>query len=467
MADISKITFNNKEYNLKDEYARSKAEAAVDTIEQAIVGLAGIYRFEGSVETFDDLPTQSPDNNLIPGTVYNVSDTGINYAWTGTEWDALGGMTEDTWARAEIVKLRESTYDKEGIKEYLDEKADKSEVYTKSEVDEKTDKSNLSNALKAYASGEAIFIDDISSVEHTVTGRVSGNNIDPTTVSVIKPGKNLFPPIVPHFELSDGSYTEIYEDGTFKLHYEGGDVLFERYITLPAGTYYLSDYTRNHDIGGPIININYNVEGGYKIVDSVNNNIIVLEKPSRVNIIVSCYPNYFKDPSNIVGDYVVSPMLERGTEFTGFESYREDIYTPSVDGTIEISSSSPTMTISSNTPGAVIEIEYNRDINKALNEYVNKVAPSPANITIYSDKWEQTDDGKMWYQEVQVNNATITPYSKVDLQLSAEQVVIFYEKDLAFVTENDGGVVTVYCIGTLPKNTYTIQATVSEVVVNG
>jgi hypothetical protein len=72
----------------------------------------------------------------------------------------------------------------------------------------------------------------------------------------------------------------------------------------------------------------------------------------------------------------------------------------------------------------------------------------------------------MWSQEVIVANATITPNSKVDLQLNAEQVAIFYEKDLAFVTENEGGKVTVYCIGRLPENDYVIQATVSEVVVS-
>lgn len=107
------------------------------------------------------------------------------------------------------------------------------------------------------------------------------------------------------------------------------------------------------------------------------------------------------------------------------------------------------------------------ELLETLLEYSNKVAPSPASITIYADKWEQDENGLVWYQEVQVNNANITPYSKVDLQLSAEQVAIFYEKDLAFVTENEGGVVTVYCIGSLPQNTYTMQATVSEVAVGG
>ena len=66
-----------------------------------------------------------------------------------------------------------------------------------------------------------------------------------------------------------------------------------------------------------------------------------------------------------------------------------------------------------------------------------------------------------------VNITGITEYSKVDLQPSVEQMSIFHEKDLAFMTENDGGVVTVFCVGQKPTNDYTVQVTISEVSENG
>ena len=94
------------------------------------------------------------------------------------------------------------------------------------------------------------------------------------------------------------------------------------------------------------------------------------------------------------------------------------------------------------------------------------VLPTPISVTIYADKWEQAAD-KRYFQKVTVDNATITPNSKVDLQPSAEQLTIFHEKDLAFVTENEDGVVFVYCVGQTPQNDYTIQATVMEVAQNG
>lgn len=103
------------------------------------------------------------------------------------------------------------------------------------------------------------------------------------------------------------------------------------------------------------------------------------------------------------------------------------------------------------------------------------VVRSFVNILGGIDKWtpENVLDannniiGTRYGQTVNVNNAVITPNSKVDLQISSEQMVAFYEKDLAFVAENEDGVVTVYCIGNVPENNYTLQATVTEVIVNG
>lgn len=59
----------------------------------------------------------------------------------------------------------------------------------------------------------------------------------------------------------------------------------------------------------------------------------------------------------------------------------------------------------------------------------------------------------------------VTANSQVDLTPDVQQLAAFYEKDITFVTENDGGVVTVYVIGQKPTNDYAIQVTITEVVV--
>lgn len=54
--------------------------------------VVSVYKFKGTVVTEADLPTSG---NAI-GDVWNVNDTGKNFAWDGVEWDSLGGDVEYT-----------------------------------------------------------------------------------------------------------------------------------------------------------------------------------------------------------------------------------------------------------------------------------------------------------------------------------------------------------------------------------
>lgn len=82
-----------------------------------------------------------------------------------------------------------------------------------------------------------------------------------------------------------------------------------------------------------------------------------------------------------------------------------------------------------------------------------------ANVDLIAENW--VGETNLYSQIVEIDG--VTEYSQVDLTPSVEQLVVFYEKDLTFVTENDGGVVTVYVIGQKPMNDYTIQVTITEV----
>ena len=100
------------------------------------------------------------------------------------------------------------------------------------------------------------------------------------------------------------------------------------------------------------------------------------------------------------------------------------------------------------------------------------ILPTPASITLLPDEWRPVlnDNNTLipnrYYQLVTVNNAVITPNSKIDLQPSPEQLAIFYEKDITFTAINAGGNVRVCVVGQMPTQTYTMQATVTEVAEN-
>lgn len=82
-----------------------------------------------------------------------------------------------------------------------------------------------------------------------------------------------------------------------------------------------------------------------------------------------------------------------------------------------------------------------------------------AEVSLLAANW--AGDTSPYSQIVEIEG--ITPYSQVDLTPNVEQLTIFHEKDLTFVTENEDGVVTVYAIGDKPLNDYAIQATIREV----
>lgn len=65
-------------YGITDAYTRGEIDNKV----------SAVYKFKGNVPTYADLPA----TNQVVGDVYNVNDTGINFAWNGTEWDNIGGV---------------------------------------------------------------------------------------------------------------------------------------------------------------------------------------------------------------------------------------------------------------------------------------------------------------------------------------------------------------------------------------
>lgn len=97
----------------------------------------------------------------------------------------------------------------------------------------------------------------------------------------------------------------------------------------------------------------------------------------------------------------------------------------------------------------------NRDKEDILKKFVAKIGE----VTLLASAW--AGSGNLFSQVVTIDN--VTKNSQVDLTPSVEQLAVFYEKDLALVTENDDGVVTVYAIGQKPENDYTIQVTITEV----
>lgn len=94
---------------------------------------------------------------------------------------------------------------------------------------------------------------------------------------------------------------------------------------------------------------------------------------------------------------------------------------------------------------------------------LNKSNARIAYADLPSANWQVDEETGAYYQKVEIEG--VTENSQVDLTPSISQLVAFYDKDLGFVTENDGGEVKVYALGQMPQNDYTIQVTITEVEV--
>lgn len=95
-------TVNSINTNLTDNYYN---KSQVDS------KLTSVYKFKGSVATEADLPIEG---NII-GDVWNIESNDKNVAWTGTDWDALGGSADVASLTANGLMSKEDFAKLQGI----------------------------------------------------------------------------------------------------------------------------------------------------------------------------------------------------------------------------------------------------------------------------------------------------------------------------------------------------------------
>lgn len=106
----------------------------------------------------------------------------------------------------------------------------------------------------------------------------------------------------------------------------------------------------------------------------------------------------------------------------------------------------------------------------ARDEVVAQVLPRVINIDLPAEDWEYLQEDEMYYQEI--SNGTITPYSRLDLHPTLEQLQSFKLHKLTFSTENhntqtaNNQKIRICVKGLKPTENYNIQATIVETNIN-
>lgn len=104
------------------------------------------------------------------------------------------------------------------------------------------------------------------------------------------------------------------------------------------------------------------------------------------------------------------------------------------------------------------ELAYLMAGDEVVTQVLAEVKPRVVTVNL-SETWTQDADGK-YSQTITIDN--ITAHSRLDLQPTADMLAEFKQLGLVFVTENNGGTITVYSVGNMPLKSYTMQATIIE-----
>ena len=87
------------------------------------------------------------------------------------------------------------------------------------------------------------------------------------------------------------------------------------------------------------------------------------------------------------------------------------------------------------------------------------VLPRIATITLAANAW--VGNSSPYYQTVEI--ATVTSATKIDLQPTVSQMTTLQQNDIALMTQNANGTVTVYSLGGKPSSDMTMQVQLTEV----
>lgn len=230
---------------------------------------------------------------------------------------------------------------------------------------------SFANPIKRTARGEIIRVDDVSPIEHTAYVTVEYEPyIDLSTVTLTACGKNLFDPAkilaAEGWKESDGEYSGLpmYLDKLYR--YKVGVPMFSsfkpntQYTLSLDGRASFTDETVN-----TAASFCFGYDDGtsdYFVINTSEYSKYTITSRAGKNI-TGVYASY----GHNIRTFLRNIQLEEGTEVTEYEPYKGVTYTPSEDGTVDISAVYPTMTLYTDKD-VEMAVEYNVDSNVYLQE---------------------------------------------------------------------------------------------------
>lgn len=230
----------------------------------------------------------------------------------------------------------------------------------------------FANALIGSASGEVVALKDVSPLEHGLGVRVSS--------------KNLFDGVWESGIISGTNGANVAVDGYIRA---------KNYIPVVYGEKYVFSNGIDNSVSALIYE--YTEGFAYNLTNNIvlhANSVYTPSKPTtkfiRFRFNTTAFPldttaqlekgTTATAPTPFVPDVGAVKLRVQGT--TEYEPYIEPVeYAVNADGTVEgVKSIYPATTLTTDTVGALIEVDYNRDINKAFAELQQAIISLGGNV---------------------------------------------------------------------------------------
>lgn len=210
----------------------------------------------------------------------------------------------------------------------------------------------------SYPAGDFTFSFDKLQVEEGITATAYTPYVsDFSTVTVTRYGKNLFDKSIPI-----SSYIRLDNSYKYLKYYVGIGTNVAVSISEKPAVPNDNGFMYVYPGAIPKADVNAKWLAHQTVINLCSQQQTVVSTDGYICLVVSV--------SKALDYYGNSIQIELGTTATEYEPYKMPTeYTPAADGTVSgVKSLYPTTTLMTDTNGAIIEAEYNRDINKAFAE---------------------------------------------------------------------------------------------------
>lgn len=412
-------------------------------------GLITSPRFTIIVDTrvVSDAEVESTSEYSALTNLYTTTTAAITRAEKATD-EAIDAKEKTETVKEETQAVKEAT---EAVKTEVETKLANGEF--KGEKGDKGDPADynlVSNALKGSDFGNTVRLDDVSPVEHEMKVKVS----DPSAM-LTRCGKNLVTNLGKSTEGSGIEWT-LNEDGTVTANGTAATQCVYSFEVVGVKS----------SLIGKTVTLSGCPEGGgidkysvcqrnYGQFDTGNSKTFTITNNNHASWGIRI------EKGITVSNLVFKPQLE-----VGFKTEYEPCVEPvTYNGTVDsVTSLYPTTTLLTDTDGATIDVEYNRDANNVIAELISLIQKQNriSYINLVASKWQGS--ASPYSQVVAIDGATKNSF--VEFCFSTEQIETFKTKDITFTVKNDNGVITVNCVGQKPTADYRLQVKITEVQIN-